>query len=95
MPFAPPVPASWTEFANAREALLLDYSYNTARAYWSDLQDWFEWAVRRDRNIMALSDADIGEYVALLRRRKYSEHTIRRRLVTLRLLYRRRGLQVV
>lgn len=88
MEFAPEVPERWQEFADAREALLLDYGYNTARAYWADLQDWFEWAVTRDKDVLALTEKDKKQYVSLLRRRDYSENTIRRRLVVLRLLER-------
>lgn len=86
MEFAPVIPERWQEFADRREALLLGYGYNTARAYWADLQDWFEWAVERDKDVLALTEKDKKQYVALLRRRQYSEHTIRRRLVALRLL---------
>lgn len=86
MEFAPEIPERWIEFADRREALLLGYGYNTARAYWADLQDWFEWAVARDKDVLALTETDKKQYVALLRRRKYSESTIRRRLVALRLL---------
>lgn len=86
MEFAPEIPARWQEFADRREALLLDYGYNTARAYWADLQDWFEWAVERDKDVLDLTEKEKKQYVALLRRRKYSENTIRRRLVVLGLL---------
>lgn len=88
MEFAPETPERWKEFADRREALLVDYGYNTARAYWADLQDWFEWAVERDKDVLALTEQDRTQYVALLRRRKYSENTIRRRVVVLGLLYR-------
>lgn len=80
------VPESWQRFFELREDLLLNYGYNTARAYWGDLQDWFEWAVERDKDVLALTAADVKQYVALLRRRKYSESTIRRRRTSLRLL---------
>lgn len=86
MEFAPDIPEHWQEFADRREALLLDYGYNTARAYWADLQDWFEWAVERDKDVLALTEKDKRQYVALLRRRGYSENTIRRRKVVLGLL---------
>lgn len=86
MEFAPETPDEWEEFANRREALLLNYGYNTARAYWADLQDWAEWAYRRGKNVLALTEKDKKEYVALHRRRKYSENTIRRRLIVIRLL---------
>lgn len=88
MPFAPEIPERWQEFADRREALLVNYGYNTARAYWADLQDWFEWAVERDKDVLALTEKDKKQYVALLRRQGYSESTVRRRLVALRHLNR-------
>lgn len=86
MDFAPEIPERWQEFLDRREALLLNYGYNTARAYWGDLQDWFEWAVEHDKDILNLTDKDKTQYIALLRRRKYSENTIRRKRVSLKLL---------
>lgn len=76
----------YQRFAELREDLLLNYGYNTARAYWADLQHLLEWALNREKDVLALSDRDIKQYVALLRRRKYSESTIRRRLTSLRAL---------
>ncbi|GAB2490978.1 hypothetical protein GCM10027030_26440 [Luteococcus sediminum] len=76
------IPGSWQRFYDTCESILLDYSYNTARAYYADLQDIFEWAVARDKDVLALTERDIRQYCALLRRRKYSENTIRRRMVT-------------
>lgn len=75
------IPESWQQFYDTRESILLDYSYNMARAYYADLQDIFEWAVARDKDVLALTERDIRQYCALLRRRKYSENTIRRRMV--------------
>jgi len=88
MEFANPLLAEWQQFADLREGVLLDYSYNTARAYWADLQDTFEWAVERDKSILELTEKDLRQYVGLHRRRGYSENTIRRRITTLRLFYR-------
>lgn len=76
----------WQRFLDLREDILLDYGYHTARAYWADLQDIFEWAVARGKDVLALTGRDLTQYRALLRRRKYSEHTIRRRMVTWRKL---------
>lgn len=87
MDFAEPLPEEWQQFADLREAILLDYGYQTARAYWADLQDWFIWAVERDKDVLLLTEREIRQYVALLRRRHYSENTVRRRIVTLRKLY--------
>lgn len=80
------LPAHWVRFFELREDLLLNYGYNTARAYWSDLDSWFWWAVERDKDVLHLTEGDVKQYVALLRRRKYSESTIRRRKTALRLL---------
>ena len=74
----------WRQFFDLREDILLDYGYQTARAYWTDLQDIFEWAAARDKDVLALTDRDLRQYCALLRRRKYSEATIRRRMVAWR-----------
>lgn len=74
----------WRRFFDLREDILLDYGYQTARAYWGDLQDIFEWAVARDKDVLDLTDRDLRQYRALLRRRKYSENTIRRRMVAWR-----------
>lgn len=90
MEYAPQIPEEWEAFLDLREELLLNYTYNTARAYWADLQDWLEWAAERDKDILYLSEKDQKQYIALLRRRKYSESTIRRRKMVLRLLYRLR-----
>lgn len=87
MYFAPDVPERWKLFADLREDVLLDYGYNTARAYWADLQDVFEWALVRDRDVLELTEGDLRQYLALLRRRKYSESTVRRRVTALRKLY--------
>ena len=73
-----------SSFADLREEVLLDYSYNTARAYWADLQDVYDWAVARGLDPLELTDKQLKQYVALLRRRRYSENTIRRRLVSYR-----------
>ncbi|OBF28278.1 hypothetical protein A5724_28095 [Mycobacterium sp. ACS1612] len=67
--------------------MLLSYGKNTARAYWGDLDDVFWWAQARGKDILKLSEKDLRQYVALLRRRKYSESTIRRRVTALRKFY--------
>jgi site-specific recombinase XerD len=74
-------------FAEIRESVLLNYGRNTARAYWGDLDDVFFWAQTREKDVLNLSEADVRQYVALLRRRKYSESTIRRRVTALRKFY--------
>ncbi|MBB3632953.1 MULTISPECIES: site-specific integrase [unclassified Mycolicibacterium] len=81
------LPASYAAFAELREQVLLEYRYPTARAYWGDLDDIYRWAIERDKDVLALSEKDIRQYVTLLRRRQYSDNTIRRRVTALRKLY--------
>ena len=40
--------------------------------------------MERDKDVLALTGRDLRQYCALLRRRKYSEATIRRRMVAWR-----------
>ncbi|MBE1551820.1 site-specific recombinase XerD [Mycobacterium sp. OAS707] len=74
-------------FAEIRESVLLNHGYNTARAYWGDLDDVYWWAHAREKDVLDLSAKDVRQYVALLRRRKYSGSTIRRRVTALRKFY--------
>lgn len=91
MPFARDLEVKYRRFSEAREQALLDLGFNTARAYWGDLEDIYLWAVERDKDVLDLSEAEIRQYLALLRRRKYSENTVRRRVTALRRLYRQAG----
>lgn len=81
----------YERFDELREQVLLPHGYHTARAYWGDLDDVFMWAAERDKDVLTLSEKEIRQYIALLRRRKYSESTIRRRVTALRKLYRVTG----
>jgi Phage integrase, N-terminal SAM-like domain len=74
------------DFADAREQLLLEHTLQTARAYRADLDDVYAWAVRRGFDIRDLSDKQLRQYAALLRRRHFSESTIRRRRTAYRRL---------
>lgn len=77
----------YEQFSKLREQVLLPHGYNTARAYWNDLDEWFRWAAERDKDVLDLSVKDVRQYLALLRRRKYSESTVRRRVTALRKVY--------
>lgn len=79
LPASQAVSLETQRFLTLREEFLVDCGYNTARAYWADLQHLLEWAQHRGRDILALTEQDLRKYAALLRRRKYSESTIRRR----------------
>jgi site-specific recombinase XerD len=78
---------TYRRFSELREHVLLEHGLNTARAYWGDLDDVFRWAAERDKDVLALSEKDIRQYLARLRRRKYSESTVRRRITALRKFY--------
>ena len=67
------------EFARLREEFLVDFGYNTARAYWGDLQDVYDWAVGQQLDPLALTTEQLERYVGLLHKRGYGESTIRRR----------------
>lgn len=83
MPFAGRQDRHYEQFDELREQMLTDYGYNTARAYWGDLDDLYLWAFEREKDVLALDDRDVTQYLALLRRRKYSENTIRRKRHTI------------
>ncbi|WP_407334684.1 site-specific integrase [Dietzia kunjamensis] len=87
LPIIRELEARYERFDELRKQVLLPYGYNTARAYWGDLDDVFMWAEERDKDVLALTVQDLRQYVALLRRRKYSESTIRRRITAMRKLY--------
>lgn len=86
MPEAAQLLERYKRFAEVREEMLLGYGYNTARAYWGDLEHNNDWAMERGKDILTLSDRDFRQYCSLLRRRHYSESTIRRRGTALRAL---------
>jgi site-specific recombinase XerD len=75
-------------FAELREDFLADYGYNTARAYWADLEDLLDWAVEREKDVLNLTERDFTLYFARMRRRGYSENTIRRRTTAFRGFFR-------
>ena len=75
----------YPRFARLREDFLLDYGYNTARAYWGDLEHLNDWCMERGLDILALDDKDLKKYLAWMRRRGYSGSAVRRRQGTLML----------
>lgn len=80
-------------FSEAREDFLYHLKDDqgrkddTLRAYWSDLDDLLWWADERGKDVLQLTGDDIRRYLALQRRRGYSQSTIRRRLTTFRAFY--------
>jgi Phage integrase, N-terminal SAM-like domain len=69
----------YQRFAELREDFLADYRYNTARAYWGDLDHLNDWCMERGLDILALSEQDLKKYLAWMRRRGSSGSTVRRR----------------
>jgi hypothetical protein len=69
-------------FADAREEFLIDFGYNTARAYWGDLEHLRDWATSKDLGVLELTTWDFDRYVKCLKRNGYSPNTIRRRTTT-------------
>lgn len=84
MPFVGSEQEQDQRFADAVEAFLVNYGYNTARAYLADLEDIYLWAQGRGVDFFELTEAQLRQYQGLLRRRKYSEGTVRRRLTAWR-----------
>jgi site-specific recombinase XerD len=87
MPIASSLPERQLLFAELREEMLVNYGYQTARAYRADIEDIHDWAAARGLDALALTEPEIRRYLTLLRRRKYSENTLRRRVTSLRALY--------
>jgi site-specific recombinase XerD len=77
--FLAQLPETHRRFAELREDFLLNYGYNTARAYWGDLEDIKVWAESCGKDVLSLDDKDFSKYLNLLRRRGYSSATMRRR----------------
>ncbi len=69
----------YERFAQLREDFLLDYGYNTARAYWGDLEHLNDWCMQRGLDVLTLEEQQFKRYLTWLRRRKYSPSTVRRR----------------
>jgi hypothetical protein len=59
MPVAADLPERWQAFSELREELLVGYGYQTARAYWADLQHVAEWAEERELDVLQLT-ADVN-----------------------------------
>ncbi len=69
----------YERFAELREDFLLGYGYNTARAYWGDLDHLNDWCMERGLDILALDEKDLENYLAWMKRRGYEASTLRRR----------------
>jgi site-specific recombinase XerD len=89
-PILAELPERYARFAELREEFLLGYCYNTARAYWGDLEHLNDWCMERGLDILQLDDKDAKRYLAWMKRRGYSETTVQRRRGTFQLFERSR-----
>lgn len=78
----------YQRFAELREDFLLGYGYNTARAYWGDLEHINDWCLENELDVMRIDDHDLTTYLDSLQHRGYSPSTVRRRRSTLGLFQR-------
>lgn len=77
--FRPELEQRYQRFAELREDWLLNFGYNTARAYWADLDDILWWCAERGLDPLAMTESDLTRYLSRLRRHGYSQSTLRRR----------------
>jgi hypothetical protein len=89
LPIAGREPVEVDEFDLLRERLLVNFTYNTARAYWGDLEDFRRWCQFGTPQIdpLTVEPHDVSSYVDHLRQIDYSPNTIARRLTTLRAFF--------
>jgi site-specific recombinase XerD len=74
-------------FATLRDEFVINLTYNTARAYASDLDHLFDWALAHNKDVLELSAADLQLYLAGLVQRPYTANTITRKRTALRGFY--------
>lgn len=83
------LPGDADEFDLIRERVLEGYGYNTARAYWGDLEHWRDWCHVQVPAVAPLQPAtrDIEAYLDGMAVAGYSPNTRARRLTALRVLF--------
>lgn len=86
-PFRAELVVRYERFGELREAVLLDYGFRTAAAYWGDLDDLMRWCFANGVDVLNPQPADVGCYLDELRERRYSPNTIARRLTAIRRFY--------
>jgi Phage integrase, N-terminal SAM-like domain len=77
------------EFDLLREQVLIGYGYQTARAYWGDLEHWRDWCLsyRRPLDPILATPFQVRRYLQWLEHADYSPNTRARRLTALRKLF--------
>jgi site-specific recombinase XerD len=71
-------------FDVAREDFLLGFAVRTARAYKTDLDDYYEWCETDGVDPMSPSPLDLDRFLRSVQARGYASSTVRRRAVALR-----------
>jgi hypothetical protein len=75
------------QYAALRDEFVINLTYNTARAYASDLDHLFDWALARDKDVLDLKAADLQLYLSGLLQRPYTANTITRKRTAVRGFY--------
>lgn len=80
------LPGVADEFDVLRERMLLRYGYQTARAYWADLEHWRDWCLSQHPPVQPLGCAneDLSRYLAAIEALGYAPTTLARRRSVLR-----------
>lgn len=88
-PFLRQLPGEADEFDLVRERLLEGYGYNTARAYWGDLEHWRDWCLEQVPAVEPVlpATANIEAYLDQMGEAGYSPSTRARRLTVLRAFF--------
>ncbi len=68
------------EFARRREEFLLDFAYSTARAYWADLQSFYEWCAADSLDWSSVGILELDGWSDCLNSDGYSAGAVRRRV---------------
>lgn len=77
----------YERFAELREQYLLGFGYQTARAYWGDLEHFHDWCLEHEVDMLGPTPGDIRCYLIELLAMHYSPNTVARRRTTLRAFY--------
>lgn len=77
----------YQSFAELREQYLLGFGYQTARAYWGDLEHFHDWCLEHEVDVLTPTPGDIRAYLIELLAMHYSPNTVARRRTTLRAFY--------
>jgi hypothetical protein len=80
------IPGEADDFDLLREQLVLGYCYQTARAYWTDLEQWRDWCLEQNPEVdaLAVEPHAVKRYLDALHVAGYADTTRARRRSILR-----------